>query len=238
MRRAINLVVSCTNRKRYETAPGLTARRLVGSDLQARLRIWKENLRTAPEEKYPAKDLYIGEHWSVVRDILSAAGNRGWDLRLWICSAGYGLIRPSARIHSYQVTFASGTKDSVTAWGRNAVQKWWKGVCSCAIAGERGVPRSLAKLALEFPHTPMIVALSADYLNAVQEDLLTVLSYEYFRSHLAIISCGTKPGASHSRVPILGVAIMHAQSRSGFGVRAGAWLIVRSAKRKRASLAR
>lgn len=191
MGRAVNLVVSCTNRKRYETASGLTAHRLVGTDVQARLKTWKERLSSAPGEKYPAEDLYMGEHWSVVRDIVSVAGDQGWDVRLWICSAGYGLIRPTARIHSYQVTFASGIRDSVTAWEDNAARKWWKGVCSYAIAGERGVPRSLTKLALVYPRTPMLVALSADYLNAVEEDLLSVVSHEYFRRHLAIVSCGT-----------------------------------------------
>ena len=197
MGRAINLVVSCTNRKRYGTASGLAAHRLAGPDLQARLRTWKERLSAAPEEKHPAEDLYMGEHWSVVRDIASTAGDQGWDVRLWICSAGYGLIRPSARIHSYQVTFTAGTRDSVAAWDGKAAQKWWKGVCSYAIAGERGVPRSLTKLALEYPRTPMLVALSADYLGAVEEDLLSVVGHEYFRRHLAIVSCGTNGQAVH-----------------------------------------
>ena len=142
MGRAVNLVVSCTSRKRYEAAPGLAAHRLVGTDVQARLRTWKELLSATPEEKYPAEDLYMGEHWSVTRDIASNASDRGWDLQLWICSAGYGLIRPSTRINSYQVTFASGTIDSVTAWGRNASWKWWNGICSYTIPGELA-PRSL-----------------------------------------------------------------------------------------------
>jgi hypothetical protein len=197
MGQAVNLVVSCTNRKRYETALGLAAHQLVGADMQARLRTWKDRLTTALEEKYQAEDLYIGEHWSVVRDILSLAGTRGWDVRLWICSAGYGLIRPIARIHSYQVTFASGTRDSVTSWETNAAQKWWKGICSYSIPGEKGVPRSLTKIAQKYPRTPMVVALSADYLNAVENDLLAVLTHEYFRRHLAIISCGTKRELSH-----------------------------------------
>ena len=197
MRRAVNLVVSCSNRKRYETASGLAAHQLVGADVQCRLKAWKERLNAAPEQKYPAEHLYMGEHWSVVRDLLSAAGDRGWDVRLWICSAGYGLIRPSACIHSYQVTFASGTRDSLTDWESNAAQKWWRGVCSYPVAGERVAPRSLTRLALQYPQTPMIVALSADYLNAVEEDLLNVLKIEYFRRHLAIISCGTNKKTVH-----------------------------------------
>jgi len=201
--RAVNLVVSCTNRKRYEPASGLAAHRLGGADVQARLRTWKERLRTTSDKRHPAEDLYMGEHWSVVRDIVSAAGTRGWDIRLWICSAGYGLIRPSARIHSYQVTFASGTRDSVTTWKANAAQKWWKGVCTCSIPGEKGQPRSLTALARKFPRTPMVVALSADYLNAVEKDLLTVRTQAYFQRHLAIISCGTRAEPSHWKENLL-----------------------------------
>ena len=66
MGHAVNLVVSCSNRKRYETAPGLAVRELVGSDVRARLQTWRERIRTAQAEEYPATELYIGEHWSVV----------------------------------------------------------------------------------------------------------------------------------------------------------------------------
>jgi hypothetical protein len=190
---AVNLVVSCSNRKRYGTAPGLAAHELVGSDVEVRLQTWKKRLKTVKAEKYPAEDLYKGEHWSVVRDIPSNAMSRGWNVRLWICSAGYGLIRPSTRINSYQVTFAQSTIDSVTngAKDRGALQTWWTGVCSYRIPGDLGIPRSFTDLALKYPRTPLIVALSADYLNAVEVDLGGVLQHSFFQRHLSIISCGT-----------------------------------------------
>lgn len=192
MGRAVNLVVSCTNRKRYETAPGLAAHELAGSDVETRLRAWRKRLTTVEAEKYPAEELYMGEHWSVVRDIPSEARNRGWDVRLWICSAGYGLIQPGTRIHSYQAAFTPGVLDSVAPGDRAAAQSWWKGVCACAIPGEQDFPRSLVALAVKYPRTPLIVALSADYLNAVAEDLRAVLDQTYFERYLSIISCGTR----------------------------------------------
>ncbi|WP_348261784.1 hypothetical protein P8935_18515 [Telmatobacter sp. DSM 110680] len=193
MGRAVNLVVSCSSRKRYETAPGLAVRELVGSDVRARLESWRKRLKTVKAEKYPAEDLYMGEHWSVARDIPSDATSHGWNVRLWICSAGYGLIRPSTRINSYQVTFAPSTIDSVAngAKDRHVLQSWWSGVCSYRIPGEQSSPRSFADLALKYPRTPLIVALSADYLNAVEKDLRGVLQYAFFRRYLSIISCGT-----------------------------------------------
>jgi hypothetical protein len=119
--------------------------------------------------------------------------NRGWNIRLWICSAGYGLIRPSTRINSYQVTFAPSSIDSVVngARDRGALQTWWTGVCSYKIPGDQGIPRSFTDLALRYPRTPLIVALSADYLSAVEEDLGGVLQHSFFQRYLSIISCGT-----------------------------------------------
>lgn len=183
--------MSCTNRKRFPTAFGLSAHQLAGVDVIGRLRTWKGRLRATREEKYPAEHLYMGEHWSVVRSILSSAGLRGWEIRLWICSAGYGLIRSCTRINAYQVTFAPGAKDSVAGWGRGASQMWWAGICSYPIPKDEDAPRSFKQLALQYPRTPTVVALSADYLNAVEKDLLSMLNYSYFGRHLAIISCGT-----------------------------------------------
>lgn len=193
MGHAVNLVVSCSNRKRYETAPGLAVRDLVGSDVRTRLQTWRERIRTAQAEEYPATELYIGEHWSVVRDIPSDASDRGWNVRLWICSAGYGLIQPNTPIKSYQATFASGTEDSVAKdrTGQKAAQAWWTGVCSYSFSGKQPFPRSFEALARAYPRTPLIVALSADYLYAVERDLLTVLQHSFFQRYLSIISCGT-----------------------------------------------
>ena len=199
MGRAVNLVVSCSNRKRHETAPGLAASELDGSDVQKRLRTWRERLRTAQAEEYPAEHLYMGEHWSVVRAIPQDAMDRGWEVRLWICSAGYGLIQPSTRIKPYQAAFSPEAKDYVArgSIGNGGVQSWWAGACSYAFPREESFPRSLLALAQAFPRTPLIVALSADYLNAVGADLLGVLQHNFFKRYLSIISCGTRGEHHH-----------------------------------------
>jgi hypothetical protein len=206
MGRAVNLVVSCSNRKRYETAPGLAAHKLAGSDVERRLKTWKERLETVQAQKYPAQELYMGEHWSVARDIPPEAKSQGWEVRLWICSAGYGLIQPGTRIKSYQATFAAGTRDYVVPGARDngAAQEWWTGACSYTFLGERSFPRSFAALALAYPRTPLIVALSADYLNAVEHDLLKVLEHRFFHRYLSIISCGLRINHrcwKHNRLP-------------------------------------
>jgi hypothetical protein len=193
--RAVNLIVSCTNRKRYEVAPGMAVHELRGPDLQKRLQVWKERLRCVPAEEYPVDEVYMGEHWSVVRTIPQEASRNGWNVRLWVCSAGYGLIRTDTRIKAYQATFSPGVQDYVASGASNPtgiLQEWWEGVCSYRLRKQDSATRSLSALAATFPRTPMIVALSVDYLKAVESDLLGALRNGFFKKHLLIVSCGTQ----------------------------------------------
>jgi len=192
--RAINLVVSCTRRKRYGVTPGMAVHELKGCNLEARLRLWKQRLREVRAEEHPAGDTYLGDQWHVVRSIPNEAERFGLKVRLWIASAGYGLIRPDTPIKAYEATFTPGGRDyigfGISANG-NVVQEWWAGVCEYHIERKVNFPRSLLALAEASPQTPMVVALSADYLRAVGEDLAETLRYQFFQEHLAIVSCGT-----------------------------------------------
>ena len=141
MGHAVNLVVSCSNRKRYETAPGLAVTSWL--DLTSKT---PADLEGTPKdctggESILPQDLYMGEHWSVVRDIPSDATDRGWDVRLWICSAGYGLIQPDTLIKSYQADVRRGNERLRCCRERDrpngAAQDWWTGVCSYSFSGEQ-----------------------------------------------------------------------------------------------------
>jgi hypothetical protein len=191
---AINLIVSCTNRKRYPTPAGLAVRDLGGSDVAGRLRIWKDRLHQVQADRYPAERLYVGDHWAVARQLPSRLAQSGVTARLWVCSAGYGFIRSDALLKPYQATFAPGADDFVAAGAANRtaeVRAWWQGVCAVRLGGGEPAPRTLAHLAATQPRTPMLVALSLDYLDAVTDDLKEVLKRPFFREHLAIVSCGT-----------------------------------------------
>ena len=191
---AINVIVSCTNRKRYPAPAGLAVRDLGGSDVAGRLRIWKARLRQVPANRYRANRLYIGDHWAVARQLPSRLAQAGLTARLWVCSAGYGLIRSDTLLKPYQATFAPGTDDCVVAGSTDRkaeARVWWQGVCAVRLGGEP-TPRTLAQLAATQSRTPMLVALSVDYLDAVADDLEEVLKRSFFREHLAIVSCGTE----------------------------------------------
>lgn len=192
--RAVNVVVSCTNRKRFAAVPETCVRTAGGDDLGSRLMRWRKNLRSAAVEEHPANDVYMGDHWSVVRTIPDVARTAGLRVQLWICSAGYGLIRPETPIKSYRATFARGEDDYIGAGlveDEHTLHRWWDGVCAYRFPMRNESPRTIAGIAAAFPHTPMLVALSADYLSAVADDLGRVLALPYFRDHLAIVSCGT-----------------------------------------------
>lgn len=193
--RAVNVIVSCTNRKRFESVPQTCVRSVGANDLGTRLAIWKRNLRSAVTPGHRADGVYMGDHWSVVRTIPEVARAAGLRVQLWICSAGYGLISPETEIKAYQATFARGEDDFIGAGlkeDEHTLHRWWEGVCSYRFPMRGQAPRTIAGIAAAFPRTPILVALSADYLNAVAEDLARVLARSYFHDHLAIVSCGTR----------------------------------------------
>ncbi len=191
---AVNLVVGCSNRKRYDVAPGLAARELRGDSIGSRIRAWQRRLTFTKSDEYPARHLYMGDHWSVAQSIPIEAAGRGLAVRLWICSAGYGLIEAGTPIKPYCATFAPGTEDFIASGisaSTDTRQAWWAGVCEHRLKNQSGTARSLCDLARRFPRTPIIVALSKHYLAAVRRDLEGVLAQTYFRDHLAIVSCGS-----------------------------------------------
>jgi hypothetical protein len=157
------------------------------------LRTWKKRLRRVPAERYRADQLYIGDHWAVAHGIPSLVADR-LTVRLWICSAGYGLIRCDSLVKSYQATFSPGSDDYVATDATDraaAIRAWWRGVCTVRVTGGEPIPRSVVQLGEIQPRTPMLVALSVDYLDAVADDLHELLERPFFREHLSIVSCGT-----------------------------------------------
>jgi hypothetical protein len=137
----------------------------------------------------------MGDHWSVVRSIAANAEKSGLIVHTWICSAGYGLIRPATPIKPYRATFTRGEIDYIASGLPNEtsiLDRWWRGVCAYSFEQKTGEPRSISALAASFPRTPIVVALSADYLKAVTPEMKEILERPYFREYLAIVSCGTR----------------------------------------------
>ena len=97
----LNLVVTCSDRKTRPVPRARMLRSVRGRNIDDRVRRWIERLEDGSEESLPAVDLYAGDHWAVVRSLETVASGRGLDARIWVASAGYGLIPLRGLVRSY-----------------------------------------------------------------------------------------------------------------------------------------
>lgn len=175
---SVRLVVACTDRKSAPAA--VTLRTVRHLPLAERLRAWAGLLwaRGAPD-CLPVRDLYAGDHWAVARRV-SDAPPAGVRVELWVCSAGAGLLGLDDAVRPYSATFAAGSPDSVVSaddadvrrGGEGAAARWWRGLGGLARRHRRGSPTTLAELAACAPGTPIAVAASPRYVDALLPDLL------------------------------------------------------------------
>lgn len=165
----VHVVVTCTDRKTLPVDDLLRARNLPERGTARAVDTWMARLAAADSASVPALDLYAGEHWQIVKQHLPVkVGSR--SVRLWICSAGYGLIPADAPVRSYAATFAPRHQDSVVAT-REEAQDWWAGLAGWQ-EPTAGAPRSLHALVRTSPEAHFVVVMSAPYLRACSQDLL------------------------------------------------------------------
>lgn len=179
MRVPINILVTCSKRKRYPVPSGLQLRNHPRSSVETGLASWMRALKQTRVDAHPARDLYSGDHWSVAKSLEGVAAEVGHRVQLWVCSAGYGLVGIEEPIKPYAATFAletgSGASDCVGSHLHSiaratAQQRWWRGLAQ-RTSRPRGQPASISELARCNPSAPLIVALSTSYFNALQLDL-------------------------------------------------------------------
>lgn len=142
------------------------------------------------------KELYSGDHWSIARDLDGSKVGSRLRLRVWVVSAGYGVLGLEDRIHSYSATFAVQHPDSVVGSRRGIApvqsqRQWWKFLTESRVTGSRQL-RTIASLAAEYPRTPLIVAASEIYLQAVRDDLWEARQQLSDPKYLSIISAGSR----------------------------------------------
>lgn len=198
MSKSVNIVVTCTSRKRQVPLPRLRVRSVSESRIEERARKWIERLSlngTAPMA-VAASELYCGEYWSVARSLPTVAKNFGIAARVWICSAGYGLISLQSQICSYSATFAPYESDSVTRGlapevRACAAQRWWQIVARWP-GPEGSELRTLNSIARKYPRVPLLVVASADYLQAIEQDLSRAAAALKGSDLLLIVSAGMR----------------------------------------------
>lgn len=175
MRPALHIVAACTDRKRSSGHEPVRLRDIpAGPD---RARRWVEALAAA-QAKMPAQELYVGDHWSVVRSLPELAEKAGFDATLWVASAGYGLVRADQPVAAYSATFSSGHPDSVArgGGGTEALQAWWRSLSHAFEAGPGG--RSFRNIASDTPDGRWLVVGSPAYIHAMEPQLADLPSVE------------------------------------------------------------
>ncbi len=183
----LHIVVTCSNRKTQAVPPQLRLGAVPGSTPAARRRWWTARLSSPHRPKQPALQTYAGEHWSIAASLPGLYPGRD-GARLWVCSAGYGLIPAEAAIMPYSATFATGHPDSVP-WSSTNAGAWWHEL-STWDGPLPGASRSLAALARTDPGATLLLVLSPPYLRACRQDILDAAAALDNADRLMVVSVG------------------------------------------------
>jgi hypothetical protein len=182
----VHVVVTCTNRKSRCVPRALRLRDVPVGAAGPRANAWIDRLESDPTPAVPALDLYCGEHWHVARRLVAPAAHA--SPTLWVCSAGYGLVRADATLRPYAATFSPGHADSVGA-DAGTLAGWW-GTLAGWPGPQPGTPRRLAELAAADPSSTLLLALSPAYLRACADDVLAAAAALASPDQLSVICLG------------------------------------------------
>ena len=191
---AITVITNCTNRKKI-TDYGQRKLGLYSSTrLTDRCGQWIQALTEPSGISMPARELYAGDHWSVMKSLNALLGEEV-DLSLWIVSAGYGLISERATVSAYSCTFASGQEDSIhrgviTVSKDANLRMWWQDLQKWE-GPEPGQPRSIETLVQQNPEMTLLIVLPQEYLKAIRMDLIRAREVISNRQQFMIVSVGT-----------------------------------------------
>ena len=157
---------------------------------------WRNGLTVCGLKPRRARDLYKGALWDSYMDTWGIINGRVDDAKLWILSAGYGLINPEEKIIPYDITFQE-SKDGVPSIlakidypqkagaKREVLQSWW----TLLNKAKKQNPLSLeALMAQSGSSDHFLFVLSKDYLDAVFVDLKTAIHAAKRSENIAIIS--------------------------------------------------
>ena len=169
----LHLVVACADRKRASAGSPARLGTVAAASSAERCAAWWRLLNSVPA-RTPARDLYVGDHWSIAKDLPNCARRAGYEPHLWVASAGYGLVTEDAVLASYSATFSVDSPDSVVSAhpdAREASQQWWSHLAQRRLRGE-DQPRFLTELAERAtPGAVLMLVASPAYVVAMERDL-------------------------------------------------------------------
>ncbi len=175
MSNVLHIVASCAQTKAVVVPRALQLRSVPRVAAKARVQLWAKQRDAAHAAAGPAQGLYSGTYWANVRRLVDRAAGVGYSVKLWIASAGYGLVAGDEPVKPYSATFAPYSKDSVCAEGLSRElrihhwREWWEGLARHR--RETQHPRSVAELARRNGGASLLVLAGPAYVQAMRDDL-------------------------------------------------------------------
>lgn len=233
----LNVIVTCSARKSRTPLPGLCTGDLTESSFESRLAAWVERLRSSDQEKrIPARNLYMGDHWSAVKALMQEGQEK--CVRVWIASAGCGLVTPETALPPYAATFSKRHGDSVATSVREA-RLWWDGVNKGVSFGEE--PRSISGVIGNNTKAGLLVVGSESYLLAMLSGLEEAREMLDNRKSLVVLCRrGVDMGALNDTKVETAASLssMLGGSLTSLNARLARWLIQSCGTRLEATIAR
>jgi hypothetical protein len=187
---ALHVIASCTDRKRLRAPAALRLGNLRESAGSDRFAAWWRALQRDGSPTRTAAELYAGDHWTVLRELPALGAKAGLVVRLWVASAGYGLVPGAAPLRSYAATFTPGHADSVVTSGataRDEARDWWQRL-GREVGPDPSAPRTVAALARAHPGETFLVVAAPRYVAAMEADLAEALGHLRSKEKLVIVS--------------------------------------------------
>ncbi|TPK52901.1 MULTISPECIES: hypothetical protein [unclassified Mesorhizobium] len=165
------VITTCTNRKRKPVADSLRASSLLQANLVELAGRWCDRLALA-NARFPASQLYGGRAFKE-----ATAAAQAIDARLYVVSAGLGLIGASTEVPSYACTVLLDADDSIAArvTGSFVRSVWWKELSRFSPFSE------LLRPIISQSDGLVCAALSDAYLDMISLDLVELAAIDRHR---------------------------------------------------------
>jgi len=154
----IILITTCANQKHLEIPESLYFRNTPEDITQSS---WDDLIKNTPYPTLKAIDLYKGALWKQVKSIYESPLLD----KLYIISAGYGILKPTDEIKPYSIGFRQDSFDAVQTRGYSS-QEWWDGLKSNI---------NLKEIIESNPNKKVILYGSNAYMRAISNEVKPLL---------------------------------------------------------------
>lgn len=175
----INVILTCSSSKKLETPPSLSLKNFKKESVEELSKSWMSNILSNSFTTLPAIEMYKGVYWEVVKKLY----NNSKINKIWVISAGYGLIDINYNISSYNIGFKDKSLNSIKLNTlnptKNVFSEWWDNITDITHNKISDLYNS---------NEIYIIYASYDYMKAIKNDICKIIS----KPNVFIVSPDTK----------------------------------------------